>query len=189
MSRSSPARRAASAATSTPGTGLSLPSRASSPMAACSASSCGGTWCEAASTARAIGRSNPEPSFRSPAGARLTVIRRSGHSSSALAIPLLTRSFASWHALSGRPTMAKAGTPRWRCASTSTGRASRPTRAWVTARASTSRRYAGKCHVWRTEREGFVPTSSRNTDGAIPQRGGFRSRARRRSQPPPLRPA
>ena len=53
--------------------------------------------------------------------------------------PLLTRSFASWHALSGRPTIANAGTPRCRCASTSTGRASRPTRAWVMARASTSR--------------------------------------------------
>ncbi len=73
-------------------------------------------------------------------------MRRSGHSSSALAIPLLTRSFASWQALSGRPTIAKAGTPRWRCASTSTGRASRPTRAWVTARASTSRTYAGNRH-------------------------------------------
>ena len=46
------------------------------------------------------------------AGARLTVIRRSGHSSSALPIPLLTRSFASWQALSGKPTITNAGTPR-----------------------------------------------------------------------------
>ena len=57
----------------------------------------------------AIGRSNPDPSFRSAAGARLTVIRRSGHSSSAEAIPLRTRSFASWQARSARPTIANAG--------------------------------------------------------------------------------
>ena len=36
------------------------------------------------------------------------MIRRSGHSSSALAIPDRTRSFASWQALSGSPTIAKA---------------------------------------------------------------------------------
>ena len=59
-------------------------------------------------------------SLRRPAGASSPVIRRSGHSCSALAMPLRTRSFASWHALSGSPTMEKPGTPRWRCASTST---------------------------------------------------------------------
>ena len=35
-----------------------------------------------------MGRSKPEPSFRRSAGARLTVIRRPGHSSSAEAMPL-----------------------------------------------------------------------------------------------------
>ena len=70
----------------------------------------GGTWYEAASTASAIGRSNPEPSLRSAAGARLTVIRRFvGHSSSADEIPHRTRSFASWHARSASPTIAKDG--------------------------------------------------------------------------------
>ena len=74
MSRSRPARRAASAATSAPGTGRTRPSSASSPSAACWASRSAGIWCEAASTARAMGRSKPDPSFRSPAGARLTVM-------------------------------------------------------------------------------------------------------------------
>jgi hypothetical protein len=36
-----------------------------------------------------------EPPFRTSAGARFTVIRRSGQSSSALEIPLRTRSLAS----------------------------------------------------------------------------------------------
>ena len=117
------------------------PSRASSPRAASSPSRSGGTCREAARIASAIGRSYPEPSFLSPAGARLTVILRLLRPLELRArIPLRTRSFASWQALSGRPTMANAGTPRWRWASTSTGRASRPTRAWVVARASTTRR-------------------------------------------------
>ena len=89
----------------------------------------------------------PEPSFRSPAGARLTVMRREGHSSSAESIPLRTRCFASWHARSASPTIASPGRPFWRWASTSTLRASSPTRAWVTVRASTVRRYAAKTHA------------------------------------------
>ncbi len=94
----------------------------------------------------AIGRSNPEPSFRSSAGARLTVTRRRGNSSSADAIPLRTRSRASFSALSASPTIANAGTPSWMCASTSTRRGSSPTSACVTARASTPRRYGKNRH-------------------------------------------
>ena len=46
------------------------------------------------------------------AGARLTVIRRlRGHSSEAETTPLRTRCFASWHARSARPTIAKPGIP------------------------------------------------------------------------------
>ena len=71
-----------------------------------------GSCRDAASTASAIGQVEAAPSFRRPAGARLTVMRRSGHSSSALVMPQRTRSFASWQALSGRPTIANAGTPR-----------------------------------------------------------------------------
>ena len=44
--------------------GAERPSSAGSPTAACSASRSGGTWRDAASTASAIGRSNPEPSLR-----------------------------------------------------------------------------------------------------------------------------
>ena len=62
--------------------------------------------------ASAIGRSKPDPSFRSAAGARLTVMRPPGHESSAEAMPLRTRSFASWQARSARPTIANAGRPR-----------------------------------------------------------------------------
>src|SRR5258708_24268529 len=61
-------------------------------------------------------------------------------------MPLLTRCRASAQARSGRPTITKAGVPSLTCASTSTRRGSRPTRAWVTARASTLRRYAENCH-------------------------------------------
>ena len=92
-----------------------------------------------ARTARAIGRSNPEPSLRSAAGARLTVIRlRAGHGSIALTIPLCTRCFASWQARSARPTIENAGrSAERRCASTSTRRGSSPTTAEVMARATT----------------------------------------------------
>ena len=46
---------------------------------------------DAASTASAMGRSKPDPSLRSPAGARLTVILCRGHSSSAAATLERTR--------------------------------------------------------------------------------------------------
>ena len=78
-----------------------------------------------------------EPSLRRKAGARLTVMRPSGHRSSADEMPLRTRSLASWQARSASPTIAKAGVPSCRCASTSTLRGSSPTSAWVTVRAST----------------------------------------------------
>ena len=53
------------------------------------------------------------------------------------AIPLRTRSFASWQARSARPTIEKAGRASSRHASTSTRRGSSPTSACVTVRAST----------------------------------------------------
>ena len=126
-----------------------VPSSASSPTAACSASRSGGSCLVAPRTASEIGRSNPDPSFRSAAGARFTVMRRlSGHSSAADTTPLRTRCFASWQARSARPTIAKPGMPGWRCASTSTFRGSRPTSAWVTARASTAPRCREDGHGW-----------------------------------------
>ena len=152
-----------------PTTGRMRPSSASSPTAACSASRSGGSCLVAASTASEIGRSKPEPSFRSAAGARLTVIRRfSGHSSDAETTPLRTRCFASWQARSASPTMAKPGTPGCRCASTSTLRGSRPTSAWVTARASTPPRWRegdhreviASCRIVSNAHDNPVTTSS-----------------------------
>ena len=102
--------------------------------------------------ARSAGRSRSPP-CASPAGARLTVTRPPGNSSSADMIPLRTRCRASAHARSGRPTITNAGMPFVTSASTSTRRGSRPTSACVTARASTLRRYGGM-------RDGFLPASS-----------------------------
>jgi len=58
--------------------------------------------------------------------------------------PLRTRSFASWHARSARPTIVSEGCPSARWASTSTRRGSRPTRAWVVARPSTPSNVEGE---------------------------------------------
>ena len=114
----------------------------------CRSSALRGSCCDAASSASAIGRSKPEPSLRSSAGARLTVIRPGGKLSSAAEIPLRTRSRASWQARSARPTIAKPGMPSRTCASTSTRRGSRPTSACVTARASTHRGYERSGNSW-----------------------------------------
>ena len=109
----SPARLRPSATASVPATGLTRPSSASSPTAACSASRSGGSCLVAPRTASEIGRSKPDPSLRSAAGARLTVIRRlTGHSSAAETTPLRTRCFASWHARSASPTIANPGNAR-----------------------------------------------------------------------------
>ena len=110
MSRVSPCRRAPSATAIVPATGRTRPSSESSPTQPCSSSRSGESWCEPASSASAMGRSKPEPSLRSAAGARLTVIRlRPGHGSIALTMPLCTRCFASWQARSASPTIENAG--------------------------------------------------------------------------------
>ena len=64
--------------------------------------------------------------------------RLTGHSSEADTTPLRTRCFASWTRPIGEADDREPGMPGWRCASTSTFRGSRPTSAWVTARASTT---------------------------------------------------
>ena len=76
--RRRPACRAASAIASAPRTGRRAPSSPSSAAAATRATRSRGAWPDAASSASAIARSNPEPSLRSWAGARLTVSRRRG---------------------------------------------------------------------------------------------------------------
>jgi hypothetical protein len=59
----------------------------------------------------AMGRSYPAPSLRRSAGAMLTVMRFCGNSAPAFRIAERTRSFASVTAVSGRPTIWKAGRP------------------------------------------------------------------------------
>ena len=59
----------------------------------------------AASTPKAIGRSNDEPALRMSAGARLTVTRCGGNSKPELRIALRTRSRLSRTLASGRPTI------------------------------------------------------------------------------------
>ena len=103
--------------------GRRRPSRPSSAAAATRATRSTGAWRDTARTARAIARSNPDPSLRSCAGARLTVRRVPGKRYSADVMPLRTRWRASWTARSASPTTTKLGTPSTRCASTSTRRA------------------------------------------------------------------
>ena len=61
--------------------------------------------------AAAIERSNPAPSFFIPAGARLMVILFWGNLCPLLIMAVLTRSFDSFTALSGSPTIEKPGSP------------------------------------------------------------------------------
>src|SRR5690348_833195 len=78
-------------------------------------------------------------------------------------MPAFTRWRASAHARSGSPTITKTGVPMlltW--ASTSTRRGSRPTRAWVTARASTT------STLWTQGSR--VPHSFRKRDAQTPHR-------------------
>ena len=100
-----PRSRAARAETSAPRTGLSSPSSESSPIDTRLATHSGGICPDAASSARAMGRSNPLPSFGSSAGARFRVIRAVGHSKPEFRIAACTRSFDSRTEASGRPTI------------------------------------------------------------------------------------
>ena len=70
-----------------------------------------GIWPLAASTPTAIARSNPGPTLRRCAGARLTVMRRAGNSKPEFRIAARTRSRASRTARSASPTIVKAGRP------------------------------------------------------------------------------
>ena len=97
-----PCRRSQRAATSTPSTWQTLPSRASSPRKADRGG--GALRITASAIATAIGRSRPLPSFRNSAGARLTVSRRRGNSRPLLRIAERTRSRASLTEVAAMPT-------------------------------------------------------------------------------------
>ena len=115
------------------------------------------SWPEAASSAAAIARSNPGPALRRLAGARLTVIRRSGNSKPQLTSAARTRSRASRTAASGRPTIEKAGSPRWTSTSTRTGAGGDPVEG-EGAGGGEHRRDARSCGVdaLRGRRQGIV---------------------------------
>ena len=85
----------------------------------------------------AIGRSNTDPSLRVSAGAKLTVIRRTGISYPEFRTAARTRSRASRTPASGSPTTAKVGMPGLTSTSTSTIEASSPMTAALRTRAST----------------------------------------------------
>lgn len=72
----------------------------------------------AASTATAMGRSNPDPSFRTSAGARFTVIRLAGMDIPEFFSAVRTRSWASRTAEAKYPTMENIGMPSLTSAST-----------------------------------------------------------------------
>ena len=74
------------------------------------------------------GRSYTGPVLRTSAGARLMVMRRSGHLKPRFFRAAWTRSPLSRTAESGRPTMERAGIPPEMSASTSTGKPLRPLR-------------------------------------------------------------
>jgi hypothetical protein len=93
------------------------------------------TWPEDKSIPTAMGRSYDGPAFFRSAGARFTGMRRIGNSQPLFRRAARTRSFASWTAVSGRPTMLKAGKPGEMSTSTWTMRPSRPITAqdWAVA--------------------------------------------------------
>ena len=87
----------------------------------------GGAICpEAAKMPSKMGRSYTGPSFFRSAGARFTVMRRSGKSKPQLRAAARTRSLDSFTEASGSPTISKAGSPLDRSHSHNTGTPSMP---------------------------------------------------------------
>ena len=117
-----PLRAAASAMLSAPLTGRNRPSSASSPRNILSPSAKRGTCRVAIRYPMAMARSYCEPVFFTSAGARFTVIlrfSRFGGLAPEFFKAELTRSLASFSALSARPTMVNACKPTFRSTSTS----------------------------------------------------------------------
>ena len=115
-----PCSAAAIAMGSTPVTLRTVPSSASSPKKPLSTGKPDGSCSEASSTAKSTGKSYTGPVFLISAGARFTVMRLTGHEKPLFFSALRTRSFASLTALSGKPTISKAGSPPEISASTVT---------------------------------------------------------------------
>ena len=143
ISRRRPCPRTASATASAPRTGRVSPVSESSPTIAHDSTVSGSSCPEATSSATASGRSNAGPTLRRYAGARLTVMRRSGNSKPEFCSAERTRSRASRTALSARPTTVNAGRPTRMSASTQTRCALTPSTEKVETRASIRTRPPG----------------------------------------------
>ena len=124
-----PCSRAAITLLSTPRTGTSEPSRASSPISSVS-SSRGITDCRmAARMLTAMDRSKAAPSLRTSAGLRFTVVLPWGIRNPLFRMALWTRCMLSLTAASGSPTMIIWNRPPLTSVSTVTGIPSTPTSA------------------------------------------------------------
>src|SRR5262249_37007036 len=111
---------------STPRTGRSAPSSASSPTNSVPSSTAGSSTPAAHSMPTAMGTSKAAPSLRRSAGARLTVIRRGGSLNPAVSSAPRMRTRPSRMPASASPTMAQQGRPTPTSTSTSMGAASIP---------------------------------------------------------------
>ena len=145
-----PADWAAATSDSTPFTGRTLPSSASSPSRAVDSSRLrSGSWPDAARMPTAMATSYAVPSFGTSAGARLTVIRRDGSSKPELRSAERTRSRASCTWLPASPTMVSDGRPKATSTSTRTGSPSTPSSealsVWASMGTPLGRRGCGKC--------------------------------------------
>ena len=95
----------------TPTVGLIRPSNDSSPINTESSQASGAICPLDTNKATAMGRSSAAPSFFISAGARLTVIRRTGKANPLFLTAVLTLSFASLTATVANPTISKDGNP------------------------------------------------------------------------------
>ena len=120
---------AAIAAGRAPSTGTKVPSNDNSPKETVPATTSLGMISSAAKRLSAMGRSKCDPSLGKSAGDRLIVMRFDGRAMDREESADRTRSRASDTALSGRPTMEKAGRPGLTAHCTSTERASTPSNA------------------------------------------------------------
>lgn len=130
-----------------PRIGLSAPVSDSSPANSRPASTPGGNCPLAARMPRAIGRSKRPDSLGRSAGARLTVMRRTGKSKPQFCRAARTRSRLSRTSRSGRPTIENEGRPlaRWTSTVTSGARPAAGARERTTA--------SDMGHSWRRPRE------------------------------------
>ncbi len=138
---------------STPRTGRTRPSRASSPTKREVSFTSAGRAPAAVRMPMAMGTSKAAPSLRRSAGARFTVMRRSGYLKPLFSIAPRMRTRPSFTPTSGRPTMWQPGNPLATSTSTWMGAASMPMTVAERTRVST----------WRSKAR-TVPRLTREVD-------------------------